>query len=1090
MDLRVRPYHWESENIVSSDGKRSTTVRAWCLNEQNEPILIRIEKYAVPFHVVFDSTQNIQWDAKLAGVFYKAIADELTQKNYKVIPFRESFYQHLKPLYGVDIPDIDATPEELLAMIQSEEIGATPAVVIKASSVQAGYDIDRILNRAVQVSRVGKQYSVKAKLYMKSISAVDKLLTEVGYAHKRTNGELRALGHCEWFNCTGAPISATYRTSTLVQEYVVEVGSIIPVADDVAMTLTSNPKVFSFDIECYTPNHNKFPNLWDVRCPIKSISCAVSRTDGTNVRTWTIFNGYCPPTDEPTHTIISCKDEIEMIYEMCKLIREEDPEIITGFNLAFDIEYIDARLGQACENWPSVGRLKGKPISVKIETWNSSAYRNMKIAHVIGMYGRIVIDVYLEVYRNCRFPLYNLNFVANHFLGVGKVPLPYKEMFRLFEVHEVGIRFPPESIEYEEAVRAIRSIDTYNKEDAVLCIRLFPRLKIWINSIEQSNIMCVNIYDLNTRGQQERCVQMLYRECVLNGQYMNWLPAIDVHFKGGKVQSPEVGWYDRMLYDDFTSLYPSIIAAHNVCYTTILTKKQTERLPPDSFHHRLIRANEDQEDDEEAEEEENFMDDPTEGPQYRGKLLEGDMEIFFLKEETREGLLPRMCKRLMTTRQKVQAEMRACKDPAQKDVLDRRQNALKTATNSIYGFTGANRFPLKQASIAVTAWGRDYITQTSKYIRSQGAFQIYGDTDSLMYTLLDQTPTSADCKPVNIRMCKEITDLFPAAIIMKRELEGDMFAIGKKKYVIWLYDDNGFYKYVLSYEEVAENVTNLLLVDFANATGIDDFTAELRAEVQVCVLDFIRNFTTAIKIRDSVLAKSVAAILSKHYGERFVINWKQCDIYVAKYIGKLEKGILSARRDNCAWVAMTYDMIVLYICCGASFYECLMYLAEQIRFMIEGGVEYKEFLVNKSVNAEYKQPNNAMKLFADNMRALGKHIEAGERLYYLVVDNGGKYLGNRMVLEDVYIESQSTDNPYRIDYIYYLDKTASKQIDNVLFSGYLDILVKNHTNFIYKKGRSLNSIVTPMVLINAVLSDGKCIDDFIEMVEEKRELFE
>lgn len=1091
MELRVRPYHWESENVTASDGKKSTTIRAWCLDENNNPILIRVEKYAVPFHVVFDSTQNINWCEKLAGVFYKAIADELTQKKYKVIPYRESFYQYMKPLYGVDIPDIDATPEELLRMISSEEIGSTPAVVIKASSVQAGYDIDRILNRSVFITRVGKQYNVKAKLYMKSISAVDKLLTEVGYAHKRTDGKLRPLGHCEWFTCVGAPISAQYRTSTLEREYVVEVPSIIPVADDVAMTISTNPKLFSFDIECYTPNHNKFPNLWDVRCPIKSISCAISRTDGADVRTWTIVTGYCPPSDDPSHTIVCCDDEIDMIYEMCKLVREEDPELITGFNLAFDIEYMDARLGGAGENWPCVGRLKGKPVSVKIETWNSSAYRNMKIAHVIGMHGRVIIDVYLEVYRNYRFPLYNLNYVANRFLGSGKVPLPYKEMFRLFEVHEVGIRCSIDSLEYQEAVEAIQRIDEYNKEDAVLCIKLFPRLKIWLNSIEQSNIMCVNIYDLNTRGQQERCVQMLYRECVLAGVYMNWMPAIDVHFKGGKVQSPEVGLYDRMLYDDFTSLYPSIIAALNVCYNTILDKKQAERLPPGSYNRRLIRANEDEpdEDDEELDDD-NFMDDPTEGPQHRGKLLEGDMEIFFLRQETREGLLPRLCKRLMATRKSVQVEMRACKDPDQKDIFDTRQNALKTATNSIYGFTGANRFPLKQASIAVTAWGRDFIGQTSKFLKSKGAFQIYGDTDSLMHTLLHLTPTSADCRPVNIQVCKEITDLFPEGIVMKRELEGDMFAIGKKKYVVWEYDDDGFYKYILKLEEIAENVTNLLLVDFTERTGIDEISAELRAQIIECVLDFLRQFTTAIKLKDGVLAKAVALILGEHYGEHFVVDWKTCDLHIAKYVKKLEKGILSARRDNCAWVATTYDMLVLYICCGASFYECMIYLAEQIRFMIDGGVEHKEFLVNKSVNAEYKQANNAMKLFADNMRALGKHIEAGERLYYLVVDNGGKYLGDRMILEDVYIESQSTDTPYRLDYIYYLDKTASKQIDNVLFSGFLDLLVANQTQFIYKKGRSMTSIVTPMVLINAMLADGKDVDDFIELLEEKRYLFE
>lgn len=1093
MNLRVRPYHWEWENVTLDTGKKATIIRAWCLDENNEPILLRIEKYAIPFHIVFDAGQNINWSDKLVGLFYKALADELGQKGFSVIPFRESFFEPLKPLYGLNVPnDLEADPEELLRMIQEEEVGPEPSIVLKASSIQAAYVIERILKNKVHVRHAARNYDIGAKLYMKSISAVDKLLTSVGYSHPRSNGELRPLGHCEWIDCVGTPINAKYHVSTLKQEYLVEVSSIVPVDDEIAKTLSTNPKVFSFDIECYTPNHNKFPNLWDVRCPIKTISCAISRTDGTDIRTWSLVTGHCPPSDNPNSTIICCDDEIDMIYAMCNLIREEDPELITGFNIAFDLEYIDARLGGAGENWPAIGRLKGKPMSIKIETWNSSAYRNMKIAHLMGMNGRICIDVFLEVYRNYKFPLYNLNYVANHFLGSGKVPLSYKEMFRLFEVHEVGLKYPEDSPEYKDAIEAIERIVEYNDEDAVLCIKLFPRLKIWINSIEQANIMCVNIYDLNTRGQQERCVQMLYRECILNGYYMNWMPGISVFFKGGKVQCPEYGCYILMLYIDFNSLYPSIIIAHNVCYTTILDRALADRLPPHSYHRRLIKANEDELEDDDVDDDESFMDDPTSEPYSRSKqtLLEGDLEIFFIKEEYREGLLPKMCKRLVVKRKLVQAEMRACKDPSYKDVLDKRQNALKTATNSIYGFTGANRFPLKQASIAVTAWGRDYITQTSKFLKGNGAFQIYGDTDSLMFQLLSLADTSAKCKAVNIDICNQITDLFPPAIIMKRELEGCMFAIGKKKYVIWLYDDNGFYKFQLEYNEVAENVTNLIFVDFRDAFGIDDDNEELRAKVYECVLDFVSQLTPGIKICQGVLAKAISLIFSEYHKEQIDINWKQCDIHVARYIEKLEKGILSARRDNCAWVATTYDKIVLYICCGASFYECMICLAENVRFMIEGGVNYKEFLVNGSVNSEYKQAHNFMKVFADNMRALGKHIEAGERLYYLVIDNGGTHLGDRMVLEDLYIESLSTDTPYKIDYIYYLDKTASVQIDNVLFAGYCDTLIKAQSRFNYKTGRSTVSIVTPMKLINTMLAKGKTIDDFIDLVDEKRDLID
>lgn len=34
---------------------------------------------------------------------------------------------------------------------------------------------------------------------------------------------------------------------------------------------------------------------------------------------------------------------------------------------------------------------------------------------------------------------------------------------------------------------------------------------------------------------------------------------------------------------DFASLYPSIMMAHNLCYTTLIDVKEAERLPPEQI---------------------------------------------------------------------------------------------------------------------------------------------------------------------------------------------------------------------------------------------------------------------------------------------------------------------------------------------------------------------------------------------------------------------------------------------------------------------------------------------------------------------------
>ena len=53
----------------------------------------------------------------------------------------------------------------------------------------------------------------------------------------------------------------------------------------------------------------------------------------------------------------------------------------------------------------------------------------------------------------------------------------------------------------------------------------------------------------------------------------------DEQYKGATVIEPKKGYYDTPIATlDFSSLYPSIMMAHNLCYTTLLDKPTIERL--------------------------------------------------------------------------------------------------------------------------------------------------------------------------------------------------------------------------------------------------------------------------------------------------------------------------------------------------------------------------------------------------------------------------------------------------------------------------------------------------------------------------------
>jgi len=53
----------------------------------------------------------------------------------------------------------------------------------------------------------------------------------------------------------------------------------------------------------------------------------------------------------------------------------------------------------------------------------------------------------------------------------------------------------------------------------------------------------------------------------------------DEQYEGATVIEPKRGYYDVPIATlDFSSLYPSIMMAHNLCYTTLLDKRTIDRL--------------------------------------------------------------------------------------------------------------------------------------------------------------------------------------------------------------------------------------------------------------------------------------------------------------------------------------------------------------------------------------------------------------------------------------------------------------------------------------------------------------------------------
>jgi len=259
---------------------------------------------------------------------------------------------------------------------------------------------------------------------------------------------------------------------------------------------------------------------------------------------------------------------------------------------------------------------------------------------------------------------------------------------------------------------ARRRLAVYCLKDAYLPQRLMDKLMCLINYTEMARVTGVPFNYLLSRGQQIKVISQLFRKAREDG-YL--IPAYkgeggDEQYEGATVLDPKQGYYDKPVATlDFASLYPSIMMAHNLCYTTLVDKHTIDRL-------KLV-------------EDKDYVVTPNNN--------------YFVCKTVRKGLLPDVLEALLAARKAAKSDLKNEADPLRRAVLDGRQLALKVSANSVYGFTGATvgRLPCLEISMSVTAYGRQMIEETKRQVEKHytvkngyehDAVVIYGDTDSVM----------------------------------------------------------------------------------------------------------------------------------------------------------------------------------------------------------------------------------------------------------------------------------------------------------------------------------------------------------------------
>jgi DNA polymerase delta subunit 1 len=323
-----------------------------------------------------------------------------------------------------------------------------------------------------------------------------------------------------------------------------------------------------------------------------------------------------------------------------------------------------------------LSRLIDRKCTPKMKAMQSRAMGHRE-DYLLNVPGRSCFDLMEYMQRNEKLPSYSLNAVAAKFLGDKKEDVPFWHIRPL----------------YMSGPKGRMTVNKYCLKDCKLPWDIIDKKLIFVNCFEMARVVGVPFKWLLERGQQAKTQSKLLRCTRANGYLLPTQSPPKRPYKGAIVVKPDKGYYNiPIVVLDFSSLYPSIMIANNLCYSTYFLLKHAILLglKPEDYTVPNIELN-------------------------------GREPFGFVKPHIRKGILPMILMDLLGSRGIAKKDLAAAiaeKLYALAKIMDGRQLALKMTANSVYGFTSANNLPLTEIAETVTGIGRDMIQLSTKLIEA------------------------------------------------------------------------------------------------------------------------------------------------------------------------------------------------------------------------------------------------------------------------------------------------------------------------------------------------------------------------------------
>lgn len=483
----------------------------------------------------------------------------------------------------------------------------------------------------------------------------------------------------------------------------------------------------------------------------------------------------------PSCRVQACPSEEALLDALVSLILRTDPDIITGY------ETQTASIGYIVERAASIGHAlpsaitrdvdRDKPRAVRHDgppVKESAGARYMRQqGYNLTVKGRHVVNLWRIVRSDVKLACYSAEGVALELL---QTRLPRHTSADL----EMLLRSP------KTAPRAL----SYVCRRAQLVVDIIEKIDVIGRTGELARVFGVDFMSVLTRGSQFRVESMLARVAHERGfvllaaqkEQVFAQPAVE---SLPLVMEPMSALYvDPVIVLDFQSLYPSMIIAHNLCFSTMMGNINRLQSWEDPRQLGVVKG---------------YTPPPVSkfGTNPENNFFVAPNGEMFVTKEERLGILPQMLNEILTTRIMVKAALKAAgkSDAALAKLLNSRQFGLKMIANVTYGYASASfsgRMPCANLADAIVQCGRDALEKMVDYVDNElsettGASVVYGDTDSLFVRV--PGATRAEAFDIGDRIAAKSLELFPAPVRLQLEKVYHPCVLqAKKRYVGYNYE--------------------------------------------------------------------------------------------------------------------------------------------------------------------------------------------------------------------------------------------------------------------------------------------------------------